>query len=88
VAQEIKLPVRHLADARRLLANRQLQFAHDLVDQRSTRSPASKLSAPLGRNVQVSAEFAAAAGQDCRLVPLGRYSLRGVREARAIYELE
>jgi adenylate cyclase len=46
------------------------------------------LCEPLGRNVLVSAELAAAAGQDCRLVPLGRYSLRGVREARAIYGLE
>ena len=46
------------------------------------------LCEPLGRNVLVSAELAAAVGQDCRLVPLGRYSLRGVREARAIYGLE
>jgi adenylate cyclase len=46
------------------------------------------LCEPLGRNVLVSAEFAAAIGQDCRLVPLGRHSLRGVREARAIYGLE
>jgi hypothetical protein len=36
----------------------------------------------------VSAEFAAAAGRDRRLVPLGRYSLRSVREARAIHGLE
>jgi adenylate cyclase len=46
------------------------------------------LCEPLGRNVLVSAELAATAGQDCRLVPLGRYSLRGVRDARAIYGLE
>jgi adenylate cyclase len=46
------------------------------------------LCEPLGRNVLVSAELAAAVGQDCRLVPLGRYTLRGVREARAIYGLE
>ena len=46
------------------------------------------LCEPLGRNVLVSAELAAAAGQDCRLVPLGRHSLRGVREARAIYGLD
>ena len=39
------------------------------------------------RNVLVSAELAAAADLDCRLVPLGRYSLRGVRDARAIYGL-
>ncbi len=46
------------------------------------------LCEPLGRNVLVSAELAAAAGQDCRLIPLGRYNLRGVRDARAIYGLE
>jgi adenylate cyclase len=46
------------------------------------------LCEPLGRNVLVSAELAAAVGQDCRLVPLGRHSLRGVRGARAIYGLE
>ncbi len=46
------------------------------------------LCEPLGRNVLVSAELVAAVGQDCRLVPLGRHSLRGVREARAIYGLE
>ena len=45
------------------------------------------LCEPLGRNVLVSAELAAA-GKDCRLVPLGRYNLRGVREGRAIYGLE
>ncbi len=46
------------------------------------------LCEPLGRNVLVSAELAAAAGQDCRLVPLRRRSLRGVREARVIYGLD
>jgi adenylate cyclase len=46
------------------------------------------LCEPLGRKVLVSAELAAAIGQDGRLVPLGRYTLRGVREARAIYGLE
>ena len=46
------------------------------------------LCEPLGRNVLVSAELAAAAGEDRRLVPVGRHSLRGVREARAIYGLE
>ena len=46
------------------------------------------LCEPLGRYVLVSAELAAAVGQDRRLVPLGRYNLRGVREERAIYGLE
>jgi adenylate cyclase len=46
------------------------------------------LCEPLGRNVLVSAELAAAAGQDSRLVLLGRHTLRGVRDARAIYGLE
>ena len=46
------------------------------------------LCEPLGRNVLVSAELAAAADQDSRLVPLGRYSLRGVRDTRAIYGLD
>jgi adenylate cyclase len=45
------------------------------------------LCEPLGRNVLVSAELAAAAGQDHRLVPLGRHSLRGVRDAREILGL-
>jgi adenylate cyclase len=45
------------------------------------------LCEPLGRSVLVSAELAAAIGQDGRLVPLGRHTLRGVREARAIYGL-
>jgi adenylate cyclase len=46
------------------------------------------LCEPLGRNVLVSAELAAAAGQDFRLVPLGRHRLRGVRDARVVYGLE
>ena len=46
------------------------------------------LCEPLGRNVLVSAELAAAVGHDRRLVPLGRHSLRGVREARWIYGLD
>jgi adenylate cyclase len=46
------------------------------------------LCEPLGRNVLVSAEFAAAAGQDYRLELLGCHILRGVRDARAIYGLE
>jgi adenylate cyclase len=46
------------------------------------------LCEPLGRNVLVSAELAAAAGEDRRLALLGRHTLRGVREARAIYGLE
>jgi adenylate cyclase len=46
------------------------------------------LCEPLGRNVLVSAEFAAAAGQDYRLELLGCHTLRGVRDARAIYGLE
>ena len=46
------------------------------------------LCEPLGRNVLVSAELAAAVGQDRRLVLLGRHTLRGVRDARAIYGLE
>jgi adenylate cyclase len=46
------------------------------------------LCEPLGRNVLLSAELAAAAEPDHRLVPLGRHTLRGVREPRAIYALE
>jgi adenylate cyclase len=42
----------------------------------------------LGRGVLVSAKFAQAAGiEACRLVPLGRHRLRGVRELREIYAL-
>jgi adenylate cyclase len=43
------------------------------------------LCEPLGRNVLVSAEFAAALDDDARLEPLGRHALRGVREPRQIY---
>ena len=46
------------------------------------------LCEPLGRNLLVSAEFAAAAGAGERLRPLGRHTLRGVREPREIYGLE
>ena len=46
------------------------------------------LCEPLGRKVLVSAELAAAVGEDCRLEPLGRHALRGVREVREIYGLE
>jgi adenylate cyclase len=46
------------------------------------------LCEPLNRNVLVSAELAAAVGPDRRLVMLGRHTLRGVRDARAIYGLE
>jgi hypothetical protein len=34
------------------------------------------------------AELAAAVGDSCRLVPLGHYELRGVRELREIYSSE
>lgn len=43
------------------------------------------LCEPLGRKVLVSAELAAALGNAPGLEPLGRHSLRGVREARAIF---
>jgi len=46
------------------------------------------LCEPLSRKVLVSAELAAAVGESCRLVPLGRHALRGVRESREIYGLE
>jgi len=46
------------------------------------------LCEPLGRNVLVSAEFAAALGDGVRLQPLGRHALRGVREPREIYAPE
>jgi adenylate cyclase len=46
------------------------------------------LCEPLGRNVLVSAELAAVVGESCRLLPLGRHTLRGVRETREIYGLE
>jgi adenylate cyclase len=46
------------------------------------------LCEPLGRSVLLSAELAAAVEPDRRLVPLGRHTLRGVREPREIYALE
>jgi adenylate cyclase len=46
------------------------------------------LCEPLGRKVLVSAELAAAVAGSCPLEPLGRHSLRGVRDAREIYALE
>ena len=46
------------------------------------------LCEPLGRNVLVSSELAAAVGSNRGLVPLGRHALRGVREAREVYGLE
>jgi adenylate cyclase len=42
----------------------------------------------LGRNLLVSAEFAAALGDGARLTPLGRHALRGVREPREIFGLD
>jgi adenylate cyclase len=46
------------------------------------------LCEPLDRKVLVSAEFVAAMnGGDARLEPLGRHSLRGVREAKEIFGL-
>jgi adenylate cyclase len=46
------------------------------------------LCEPLGRKVLVSAELAAAVGEACRLQPLGRHTLRGVRDVREIYGLD
>ena len=46
------------------------------------------LCEPLGRNMLVSAEFAAALGDSARLQSLGRHALRGVREPREIYAPE
>ncbi len=46
------------------------------------------LCEPLGRKVLVSAEFAAAVGNDCRLEPLGRHTLRGLRDQREIFALD
>jgi len=46
------------------------------------------LCEPLGRRVLVSAELAAAVGNGCRLEPLGRHTLRGLRELREIYGLD
>jgi adenylate cyclase len=45
------------------------------------------LCEPLGERVLVSAEFAAAAGEQVRLKPLGRHRLRGVRQERQIFAL-
>ena len=46
------------------------------------------LCEPLGRPVLISAEFAAAVeGGENRLQSLGRYNLRGIREAKEIYGL-
>ena len=46
------------------------------------------LCEPLGRAVLISAEFAAALDDaDNRLVSLGHYNLRGVREAKEIFAL-
>src|SRR6266852_2140161 len=46
------------------------------------------LCEPLGRNVLVSAELAAAVGEGCGLQSLGHHTLRGVRDAREIYSLD
>jgi adenylate cyclase len=46
------------------------------------------LCEPLGRKVLVSAELAAAVGNDCRLEPLGRHTLRGLRDQREIFALD
>src|SRR5215831_2548465 len=46
------------------------------------------LCEPLGCQVLVSAELAAAADANCRLVPLGCHALRGVREMQEIYGLD
>src|SRR5262249_23176880 len=46
------------------------------------------LCEPLGRQVLVPADLAAAVGESGRLVPLGQHKLRGVREPREIYGLE
>jgi adenylate cyclase len=46
------------------------------------------LCEPLGCQVLVSAELAAAVDAKCRLVPLGCHALRGVREMQEIYGLD
>jgi len=47
------------------------------------------LCGPLERSVLVSADFVAGiAGADCRLVSLGRHTLRGVRDPKEIFALE
>jgi adenylate cyclase len=45
------------------------------------------LCEPLGRQVLVSAELAAAVGEDPRLEPVGSHTLRGVRDVREIFAL-
>jgi adenylate cyclase len=46
------------------------------------------LCEPLGRKVLVSAELGAAVSNDCRLEPLGRHTLRGLRDEREIFALD
>ena len=46
------------------------------------------LCEPLGYQVLVSAELAAAVDASCRLVPLGCHALRGVREMQEIYGVD
>ena len=46
------------------------------------------LCEPLGRKVLVSAELAAVVGNGCRLEPLGRHTLRGLRDQREIFALD
>jgi adenylate cyclase len=46
------------------------------------------LCEPLGRKVLISAELAAAVGNGCRLEPLGRHALRGLRDPHEIYGLD
>ena len=46
------------------------------------------LCEPLGCQVLVSAELAAAIGANRRLLPLGCHALRGVREMQEIYGLD
>ena len=47
------------------------------------------LCEPLGQSILVSAEFVAlAADTGCRLAPLGRHALRGVREPKEIFALD
>jgi adenylate cyclase len=46
------------------------------------------LCEPLGRRVLVSSDLAKAVGGSCRLEPLGRHVLRGVRDAQEIYGLK
>lgn len=46
------------------------------------------LCEPLGRKVLISAELASALGANRPLAPLGRHTLRGVREPQEIYGLD